>query len=178
MISQLTHREQGEFRALNLQSISFVDDIAFTPLKTGLYKHFFDRHLDKLTADAGELAVAVANVNEPAYANRRQTQALRTDTAHLNNANEDFSRRLRVYATDELLALVFASLDRWTAIEKHDGLSRLVNMKKRLSTTDTVKPGAQINSALADDYFGQFEVQKHSREQPGALLHKLEPDAL
>ncbi|WP_242205796.1 MULTISPECIES: DUF6543 domain-containing protein [unclassified Pseudomonas] len=178
LISQLTHREQGEFRALNLQSISFVDDIAFTPLKTGLYKHFFDRHLDKLTADAGELAVAVANVNEPAYANRRQTQALRTDTAHLNNANEDFSRRLRVYATDELLALVFASLDRWTAIEKHDGLSRLVNMKKRLSTTDTVKPGAQINSALADDYFGQFEVQKHSREQPGALLHKLEPDAL
>lgn len=177
-ISQLPHREQREFRALNLQSISFVEDIAFTPLETGLYKHLFDRHLDKLSADAGELAVAVANVNEPAYANRRQNQALRTDTAHLDNANEDFNRRMRVYASDELLALVFASLDRWTTVEKHDALSRLVDLKKRLAATDSGKPSAPINSEMVDDYFGQFEVQKHLPEQPGALLHKLEPDAL
>jgi len=177
-ISQLTHREQSEFRTLNLQSISFVENIAFIPLETGLYKHLFDRHLDKLTADTGELAVAVANVDEAAYANRRESQASLIGAAHLNSPNEDFNRRLRVYATDELLALVFASLDRWTAIEKHDALSRLVDLKKRLATTDSAKPGAPMNSEMADDYFGQFEVQKHLREQPGALLHKLEPVAL
>ncbi|VVN02263.1 dermonecrotic toxin domain-containing protein [Pseudomonas fluorescens] len=174
-ISQLTHREQSEFRTLNLQSISFVENIAFIPLETGLYKHLFERHLDKLTADAGELAVAVANVNEAAYANRRENQASLAGEAHLNSPNEDFTRRLRVYATDELLALVFAGLDRWTAIEKHDALSRLLDLKKRLAATDSAKPGTPINSEMADDYFGQFEVQKHSREQPGALLHKLEP---
>lgn len=177
-ISQLTHREQSEFRTLNLQSISFVENIAFIPLETGLYKHLFDRHLDKLTADTGKLAVAVANVDEAAYANRRESQASLIGAAHLNSPNEDFNRRLRVYATDELLALVFASLDRWTAIEKHDALSRLVDLKKRLATTDSAKPGAPMNSEMADDYFGQFEVQKHLREQPGALLHKLEPVAL
>ncbi|WP_095112906.1 dermonecrotic toxin domain-containing protein [Pseudomonas sp. Irchel 3H7] len=177
-ISQLTHREQSDFRTLNLESLSFLEDIAFIPLETGLYKHLFDRHLDKLTADAGELAVAVANVNEAAYANRRENQASLISAAHLNSPNEDFNRRLRIYATDELLALVFASLDRWTAIEKHDALSRLVDLKKRLTATDSAKPGAPINSEMADDYFGQFEVQKHLREQPGTLLHKLEPVAL
>ncbi len=77
LISQLTNAEQNVFPANNLSSISFVEDITFLPLEKGLYKHLFDRYLDKLSADARDIAVPVANVNDPAHADRRNVQASR-----------------------------------------------------------------------------------------------------
>ncbi|MFJ2539098.1 dermonecrotic toxin domain-containing protein [Pseudomonas sp. NPDC087614] len=146
LVSQLTNTEKNEIEAMDLNSISFVNDITFIPLKKGLYKHFFDRYLDKLSADARDIAVPLANVNEPAYANRRKAHTLPEKGRLSVSPTHDFSKRLRTYATDELLASVFAGLGSWTAIEKYNALSRLLDLKKRLSPPDAEQHGLPVDA--------------------------------
>ncbi|MBX9404241.1 hypothetical protein K5E40_00885 [Pseudomonas baetica] len=146
IFSQLTNTEQNEIRAMDLSSISFVNDITFIPLKKGLCKHLFDRYLDKFSVDARDIAVPLANVNEPAYANRREARTLLQRGRLSVSPPHDFSSRLRTYATDQLLASVFAGLGSWTAIEKYNALSRLLDLKKRLSAPDTEQHGLPVDA--------------------------------
>jgi hypothetical protein len=172
IISQLTDTEQRQLQTQNLESISIVDDITFIPLKQGLCKHLFERNLNKLAADARDIAVPVANVSESFYARRRQDHALRSTSRQPRHPTHDFSNNLRTFATDELLALVFNHLSDWTAIEKHTALSRLLDLKKRLSASDTGSHSRLVDAEAADSYFRQFEVKEHSAELPGIRLEK------
>ncbi|MBC8996203.1 hypothetical protein IAI51_06615 [Pseudomonas sp. N40(2020)] len=146
IFSQLTNTEQNEIKAKDLTNISAVNDITFIPLEKGLCKHLFDRYLDKLSADARDIAVPLANVNEPAYANRRDVHTLGKSERPSTSPTHNFSSRLRTYATDELLGSVFAGLGSWTAIEKYNALSRLLDLKKRLSSPDTDLKGLQVDA--------------------------------
>lgn len=172
LISQLSLREQIAIKTKDLSSISFVDDITFIPLKTGLCKHLFQRCLDKLAADARDVAVPVAHVNEPAYANRRTDQAVRKSTQRSDALAHHFSIRLRGHATDQWLAMVFANLDDWTALEKHTALSWLLDLKKRLSLADPERDSPQGGAARAESYFKQFEVKEHPGGQSANRLVK------
>ncbi|WP_277758780.1 DUF6543 domain-containing protein [Pseudomonas sp. A34-9] len=169
--SQLPIAEQHEFSLKTLEHIN--SEINFIPLQKGLYQHLFDRYVDKFFADVKEFAVPVANINEPAYANRREKAALGEHLTHLKSPTDDFITRLRTNPTDRLLDTVFDSVNIWPVTEKHQALVRLLELKKTPPADNNdngEKP--QADEGTATDYFEQFELTGQSSGQPVYLKKK------
>jgi hypothetical protein len=168
--SQLAIAEQHEF---SLKTISNTgSDVALIPLQKGLYQHLFDRYVDKFLADAKEFAVPVVNINEPAYAGRREKMALGYFT-HVKSPTDDFINRLRTHPTDRLLNTVFTSVNSWPITERHQALIRLLDLKKP-SPADNDGNGDQPQSdeGTKTDYFEQFELTGESSGHPVYLQKK------
>jgi hypothetical protein len=154
--SQLPVAEQHEFSLNKLENI--YSEITFIPLEKGLYQHLFDRYVDKFFADAREFAVPVGNVNEPAYAKRREKVALGKYLSPLKSPTDDFINRLRTHPTDRLLNSVFNSVDTWPVTEKHQALVRLLELKKTPPPADGNDDKPQLDEGTATAYFDQFEL--------------------
>ncbi len=168
--SQLPISEQHEFSLNTLENI--YSEIKFTTLQKGLYQHLFDRYVDKFFADAREFAVPVVNINEPAYANRREKVTMGKYLTHLKSPTTDFITRLRTHPTDKLLSIVFKSVNTWPVTEKHQALVRLLDLKKTPSPADDNGDRPQADEGIATDYFDQFELTGESTGQPVYLQKK------
>lgn len=142
--SRLNKRDQAGFLTQQLSAISFKDDITLHPLKQKLFEYIANRPLDTLFADARQCAVPVADINHSIHERRRENPERHQRWTLSQTVIDDFSKRQRTYATDELISEVFNGVEGWTSAEKLKTLHSLLDLKEQSLSNGDDDPTAAL----------------------------------